>query len=99
MRCRRARLALVRDVLDPGVPGDPLRVRALVDLAVEVAGAGDTDLAFRLLLAAAVRVWSADPGLQTRAFLLAAAGRLGSRPTTRACCRSAVSSTLHGTAT
>lgn len=73
----RARLALIRDVLDAGVPGDPLRVRALADLAAEMTIAGSIDLAFRLLLAAAVRVWSADPGPQTRAYLIAATEQLG----------------------
>ena len=68
----RARLALIQDALNPGDPDDPLRVRALADLAVETSGAGETGLAFRLLLAAAVRVWSADPGPPTRDYLIAA---------------------------
>jgi AAA ATPase domain len=75
-RADQARLALIRDVLDPGVPGDPLRVRALADLAAEMIDAGHIDLAFRLLMAAAVRVWAADPGPETRAYLMAATERL-----------------------
>ncbi|HEY2238160.1 MAG TPA: AAA family ATPase [Streptosporangiaceae bacterium] len=71
----RARLALIRDGLEPQVPGDPLRVQTLAGLAAELTG--DTDLAFRLLLAAAVRVWSADPGPGPRDLLLATAGQLG----------------------
>ena len=38
--------------------------------------AGQTDLSFRLVLAAAVRVWSADPGPATRDYLIAAMARL-----------------------
>jgi len=72
----QARLALIRDALDPGVPGDPLRVRALADLAAKMIDAGHTDLAFRLLMAAAVRVWAADPGPETRTYLMAATERL-----------------------
>jgi DNA-binding CsgD family transcriptional regulator/tetratricopeptide (TPR) repeat protein len=75
-RADQARLALIRDALDPGVPGDPLRVCALADLAAEMIDAGHTDLAFRLLMAAAVRVWAADPGPETRAYLMAATERL-----------------------
>jgi len=71
-----ARLTLIREVLNPGVPGDPLRVRALADLASEMADDGQTDLAFRLMLAAAVRVWSADPGPAARDYLIAAMARL-----------------------
>jgi hypothetical protein len=76
----RGRLALIRDTLDPGVPGDPQRVRVLADLATEMTGAGEAELAYRLLLAAAMRVWSADPGRQTRDYLLAAAAGLGVPP-------------------
>jgi DNA-binding CsgD family transcriptional regulator len=75
-RAGQARLALIRDVLDPGAPGDPLRVCALADLAAEMIDAGQTDLAFRLLMAAAVRVWAADPGPKARAYLMAATERL-----------------------
>jgi DNA-binding CsgD family transcriptional regulator len=72
----RAQLALIQDVLDPGLPGDPARVAALSDLATEMIDAGDRQLAFQLLLAAAMHVWSADPGPESRARLMAAAGRL-----------------------
>ena len=71
-----ARLTLIREALSPGVPGDPLRVRILADLASEMIDAGQADLAFRLVLAAAVRVWSADPGPATRDYLIAAMARL-----------------------
>ena len=42
--------------------------------------AGQTDLSFRLVLAAAVRVWSADPGPATRDYLIAAMARLPVSP-------------------
>jgi len=71
-----ARLTLIRETLSPGVPGDPLRVRILADLAGEMIDAGQADLAFRLVLAAAVRVWSADPGPATRDYLIAIMARL-----------------------
>ena len=71
-----ARLTMIREALNPGVPGDPLRVRALADAASEMIDAGETDLAFRLVLAAAVRVWSADPGPAAREYLTAAMARL-----------------------
>ncbi len=71
-----ARLALIRDALNPGVPGDPLRVRALADLAAEMIGVGQTDLAFGLIMAAAVRVWSADPGTEARDHVIAVMERL-----------------------
>ena len=76
----RARLTLVRDTLDPGAPGDPLRIRALTSAAAELTDAGELQLAGRLLLAAATRAWSADPGPQARAALAAAAKRLPVQP-------------------
>ena len=76
----RATLALIRETLAPGIPGDPLRVRALADLAVELTDAGDTDMACRLVMAAAVRVWSADPGPEARAYLITVMERLAVAP-------------------
>ena len=76
----RATLVLIRETLAPGIPGDPLRVRALADLAVEVIDAGDTDIACRLIMAAAVRVWSADPGPQARDYLITVMERLAVAP-------------------
>jgi DNA-binding CsgD family transcriptional regulator len=71
-----ARLALIREALSPGVAGDPVRVRALADLALGMIGVGETDLAFRLIMAAAVRAWSADPGPLARQYVIAAMERL-----------------------
>jgi DNA-binding CsgD family transcriptional regulator len=72
----KASLALVKDALHPGPAGDPLPVRTLIDLAAELTGAGQPDLAFRLLLAAAARTWASDPGPAARTGLTAAVSRL-----------------------
>ncbi|GAA2361411.1 LuxR family transcriptional regulator [Dactylosporangium salmoneum] len=72
----RARAVLVRDAVDPGMPGDPTRVRMLVDLAESVRRTGDTELVIRLLLAAAGHTWSADPGQEARERLIAEVQRL-----------------------
>ena len=69
----RARAALVRESPSDGAPGDPVRVRALVEIAVEIERAGDTDLALSLLLGAALRCWWADPGVNSRDLVIAAA--------------------------
>jgi DNA-binding CsgD family transcriptional regulator/tetratricopeptide (TPR) repeat protein len=71
-----ARLALIRETLSPGIPGDPLRVLALTELAAELTAAGDTGLACRLVTAAAVRAWSADPGPRARDGLASAVSLL-----------------------
>ena len=71
----RARVALVRDTIEPGLPGDPSRVRTLVGLAREVA-ASDPGLAARLMLAAAAHTWAADPGADARRDLITAIGKL-----------------------
>ena len=76
----RATLALIHEAREPGAAGDPLRVRALADLAIELIGAGHTDLAFRLVMAAAVRVWSADPGQPARHHVIAVMERLPVAP-------------------
>jgi hypothetical protein len=74
--CPAIDAGILKDTLDRSVPGDPLRVRALTEPTAELIDAGEDDLAFRLLLAAAVHVWSAHPGPEARASLAAAAGRL-----------------------
>lgn len=69
---RQARAALVRDAIEPGTPGDPSRIRTLVDLA----GAVEVGLATRLLLAAAAHTWTADPGPEAHQHLVNAIDRL-----------------------
>jgi len=72
----RARLTLIREALSPGEPGDPVRVRALADLAAQMIVADEIDLAFGLIMAAAVRVWSADPGPAARGAVIAVMERI-----------------------
>ncbi|HTI34179.1 MAG TPA: AAA family ATPase, partial [Miltoncostaea sp.] len=72
----RARVALIRESPADGVHGDPVRVRLAVETAVEMDRAGDTDLALALLLDAALRCWWADPGVESRDRVVAAAEAL-----------------------
>jgi DNA-binding CsgD family transcriptional regulator len=72
----RARSALVRESLTDGVPGDPIRVQALVATADGARRAGDTGLALNLLLGAALRCWWADPGRRERDRVIAAVERV-----------------------
>jgi DNA-binding CsgD family transcriptional regulator len=56
----RGRVAWVRAMSDPGPPGDPSRMRSLIDSAAQAGAAGDADLALRLLWAAATSGFWAD---------------------------------------
>ena len=69
----RARLTLLRQAIDPGTPGDALRVHALVAKAEEISNAGHIDLALGYLRAAALLSWWADPGPQVRDRVVGAA--------------------------
>ncbi len=59
-RLDEGRLAWIRAMSDPGAPGEPSRMRALLDTAARVLNAGDPDLALKLLWAAAVSGFWAD---------------------------------------
>jgi len=74
---QRARLAWIRESFTDGVPGDPARVRSLLEAAERVSLAGDTELALKLLNGAALRCWWADPGEQARESIVRAAEELG----------------------
>jgi DNA-binding CsgD family transcriptional regulator/tetratricopeptide (TPR) repeat protein len=54
------RLAWTRTMCDPGLPGEPTRMRSLVETATQVGAAGDPALALRLLWAAATSGFWAD---------------------------------------
>ncbi|WP_433687030.1 AAA family ATPase [Micromonospora carbonacea] len=73
----RGRLALVRDIADPGDMGDPGRIDLLCGLAVEAHAAGDTDLGAMLCWRAASRCWWASLPPEVGARVTAVLGRLG----------------------
>ena len=56
----KGRLAWIREMSEPAPPGEPGRMRSLLETASRVADAGDADLALRLLYAAAVSGFWAD---------------------------------------
>jgi DNA-binding CsgD family transcriptional regulator len=56
----QGRLAWIRAMADPGSPGDPTRMRALLATASSVLSQGDADLALKLLWVAAVSGFWAD---------------------------------------
>jgi DNA-binding CsgD family transcriptional regulator len=72
----RGLAAWIRDSFDDGVPGDPIQVRSLTEVADEARVAGDTDLALKLLLGAALRTWWADPGPEWRGQVITIAERV-----------------------
>lgn len=72
----RARMGLLRDMIEPGLPADRKAVESLVDAATRASSVGDIDLALRLLQAAAVHGWWADPGLDVRMLVIVAAKRV-----------------------
>lgn len=67
----RARVGLVRDMIEPRFPGQPKTVNSLVEAATRASSAGEIDLALRLLQAAAMQSWWANP--RPEAFHLIAA--------------------------
>lgn len=71
-----ARVALVHDALHPPTPGDPGRIHSLSTLATRLIADEATDLAVRVLLAAATHAWSSDPGQPARDELVAVAESL-----------------------
>lgn len=70
------RLAWIRAMSDPGPPGEPGRMRALLEAASRVADAGDVDLALRLLWAAATSGFWADRENDLSQEIVAAAERM-----------------------
>jgi DNA-binding CsgD family transcriptional regulator len=69
----RARIALVRDMTEPGLLADPNTVELLVDYAARASSEGAVDLALRLLQAAGLRLLWAEPGRAARSRVIAAA--------------------------
>jgi DNA-binding CsgD family transcriptional regulator len=71
------RAAWVRELFEGGMPGDPERVRALVEAADAAREDGDVDLCLNLLVSAAFHCWWSDPGEPARARVVDAVGRCG----------------------
>lgn len=72
----RARMVLLREGLETDVSASVPRLRLLIGTAEAAAGAGDPELALRILRAAARRCWWSDPGRELRERVVAAAERL-----------------------
>jgi DNA-binding CsgD family transcriptional regulator len=70
------RIRLVRDMVRGRVATDPRAVDGLVSAAVDASAGGETDVAFRLLRAAALRSWWADLGPDVRSRVALAARRV-----------------------
>jgi DNA-binding CsgD family transcriptional regulator len=71
-----ARMELMREIFNDGVPGDGDRVLSLCAMATRADTAGDVGLALDLLLGAAIRCWWAETGPQARARVVAVAEQL-----------------------
>jgi DNA-binding CsgD family transcriptional regulator/tetratricopeptide (TPR) repeat protein len=73
----QARRVWIRENLPDSRQGDPTQVATLIKLADDVRLRGDADLALKLLHAAALRAWWAEPGPRARERVFEAAERLG----------------------
>ncbi len=73
----RARLALVRDIVEPGDVGDTGRLDLLCDLALEAQAEGHPDLAAMLCWRAASRCWWAGLPAEAGARITGVLGKLG----------------------
>ncbi|WP_238006860.1 AAA family ATPase [Dactylosporangium sp. AC04546] len=73
----RGRLALVRDVVEPGDVRDTARIEMLCDLALDAHAAGATDLAAALCWRAASRCWWACLPPEVGAQVARVLGKLG----------------------
>ena len=71
-----ARRAWIREMSDPGMPGDPGNVRSLIKTADQMSSAGEADLALKLLWAAASSGFWAGRGQETWSDIVAAAERV-----------------------
>jgi DNA-binding CsgD family transcriptional regulator len=72
---QRWRTAWIRDSFDDGVLGRAQAAWSLAQIA-ERAAVEDPDLALNLLYGAALRCWWTEPGVEARASVVAAAGRV-----------------------
>jgi DNA-binding CsgD family transcriptional regulator len=67
-----ARTDLVRDMIEPRFPVQPNVVNSLVEAATRASSAGEIDLALRLLQAAAMQSWWANPRSEACQLIAAA---------------------------
>ena len=67
----QARMVWLAELSDNSSFGEPRRVLEMCDIAERAFSAADADLAHNMLLAAALRCWWADPGLEARARVVA----------------------------
>ena len=72
----RARQQWLTEIFHDGIPGDPVRVLDLAEVAISADATGDPDLADKLLLGAALRCWWADTGPAARARVAEVARKL-----------------------
>ena len=72
----RARIGLLRDMIEPGFPPAPKAVDQMIEAATLAASWSEIDLALRLLQAAATHWWWADPGPDAGRRIVAAAEQI-----------------------
>ena len=72
-----ARMTWIKEMIDPGVLGDSVRLGTLVEMANEATAGGDRELAWSMLWLAATRCWWGDAEPTVRQRVLAAAERMG----------------------
>ena len=72
----RARIGLLRDMIEPGFPPAPKAVDQMIEAATLAASWSEIDLALRLLQAAAMHWWWADPGPDAGRRIVAAAEQI-----------------------
>lgn len=74
----QARLIWIREMADPRIQNDPVRLHGLIDLAERANADGDRDAALNLLWLAAQRSWWRVPGHEERARIVEVAESLAS---------------------
>jgi DNA-binding CsgD family transcriptional regulator len=76
-KLEQGRLMWIQQMIEPGLLGDPTRIRGLVELSGDAEASGDRELALNLMWLAATRCWWGDAETPVREEVLAAAERLG----------------------
>ena len=68
----RARIGLIRDMIEPRFPAPPEVVNSLVEAATQASSVGEIDLALRVLQAAAMQSWWVNPRPEACRLIVAA---------------------------